>query len=640
VNLAFPRPSFSVSGLGTVLAILVALVGALSAMVRLLTWFAFWDDEGYMLVSLAHYINEGHLYTQTSWYYGPFYFYAQGIFFQLLHLPVTHDMGRLVTLVYWVASSLLATVFVYRLSKSTFLACAAGLCSMLAGLVLTNEPGHPQQVVLLLYMIAARLSLPSLSGRYYLRFFLLGCVGAALAFTKVNVGLFYTAGLTQALVCLLPSGRIRSIGIVLTLIYAAASPWLLMHASLDYGFRGYFLLATVGGIVAFAFGALFRPHHPLSMRAALCSGGGLLAGTVLIIATTSLQGMSVGSLVGGVILNALHHPDVFYRPLGVSRLNLLAALILTAGVVGLRSSGRRLAESRWLDVLRCIAGIGSIWLLILDPRVQLLTLDHRIQWVMPLLPLTLIPQSRWERDAVALFPRFFITYMAVTQFLEPYPVAGSQTGIAAVPMILWAFLCIADGIAGLRAASYRLSQGSGEGLRLDAMIGGTILVIFAGVSMVVSARSPFPPATTGLRGSAWLHLPPEQAIPFESIVRNVSTNCSTLFTMPGMGSFNIWSGVPTPNGWNLTTWMKGISSDRQAEILRIIKSDSQACAILNRRIARFWDEDETGMEAALPLAYYVITEMPKIAEFGEYEIRVHPHRSSPWFGVGAQVRGQ
>ena len=441
MNLAFPWLLFRVSGLWPVVAVLVALTGALAATPRLLTWFADYDDEGYMLVSLGHYINNGHLYTQTFSQYGPFYFYSQGIFFQLLHLPVTHDMGRLVTLVYWVASSLLGAVLVYRLSRSTSLACAAGLCVMLAGSVLTYEPGHPQQVVLLLYMIAACISTPSLSERYRLRFFLLGCVGAALAFTKVNVGVFYIAGLAQALVCLLPSGKIRSIGIVSTLIYAAASPWLLMHASLDHGFRGYFLLATVGGIVTFACGALARPHHRLPMRAALCSGAGLLTGTVLIIVATSLQGMSMGSLVWGVIIDALHHPDVFYLPLSVGLLNLLAALILTAGVVGLRLSGRRLAELRWLDVLRCTAGIGLIWLL---------TLDHRIPWVVPLLPLTLIPQSHWERSAVALLPRFFITYMAVTQFLEPYPVAGSQTGIAAAPMIFGLSFASPTGSQGYR----------------------------------------------------------------------------------------------------------------------------------------------------------------------------------------------
>ena len=132
-----------ISGFCKVLAILVALAGAGAAAVRLLTTFGYWDDEGYMLVSLAHYVHGGHLYTETFSQYGPFYFYAQGIFFQLLHLPVTHDMGRLLTLVYWLAASVLAAVFIFRTFKSIYLACAAGLCTMLAGLVLTNEPDHP-----------------------------------------------------------------------------------------------------------------------------------------------------------------------------------------------------------------------------------------------------------------------------------------------------------------------------------------------------------------------------------------------------------------------------------------------------------------------------------------------------------------
>jgi hypothetical protein len=75
--------------------------------------------------------------------------------------------------------------------------------------------------------------------------------------------------------------------------------------------------------------------------------------------------------------------------------------------------------------------------------------------------------------------------------------------------------------------------------------------------------------------------------------------------------------------------MKGISAERQADILSIMKANSQVCAILNRSIVRFWDHDEAGI-AVLPLAHYVMIEMPKITEFGEYEIRVHPQRSSPW----------
>jgi hypothetical protein len=32
----------------------------------------------------------------------------------------------------------------------------------------------------------------------------------------------------------------------------------------------------------------------------------------------------------------------------------------------------------------------------------------------------------------------------------------------------------------------------------------------------------------------------------------------------------------------------------------------------------------------LPLAHYIMIGMAEITQFGEYEIHVHPNRSSPW----------
>jgi hypothetical protein len=527
----------------------------------------------------------------------------------------------LVTLIYWVASSILGAVFVYRSSKSTFMASAAGLCLMFNGLALTDEAGHPQQLVLLLYMVASCLSLPSPTGRIRLRFFLLGCVGAALVFTKVNVGVFYIAGLAYALFCLLPPGRIRSFGIALMLGYAASIPWLLMHASFNLGFVGYCLVATAAGVVTFAGGALVRSRDRLRFGTTMVAAAGLIAGTLIIVVATSLQGMSLYSLVWGTILNPMGLPKLFTLPLRVSNHVLLAILIVTAAIVGLMFSGRRLSQSKWFYVAQCAAGIGSILLLV---RYE------RIEWVASVLPLTLVPRLQWGRDDSLLFSRFFITAMAVTQFLEPFPAAGSQVEIAAAPMILWAFLCISDGVVGLNATWRRRPfHIVGKGLPLDALIGGTILVLFAVVSIRRSEYRRLPPASAGLEGSSWLHLPTEQAAQFGSIARNVGSNCRILFTMPGMGSFNMWSGVPTPNGWNHNDWMGGIPLDRQAEILRIMKSNTQACAILNRGFVRFWDKDDAAV-AALPLARYVMTDMPKVAQFGDYEILVHPSRSSPW----------
>jgi hypothetical protein len=57
-------------------------------------FFCRYDDEGYFLLMVKHYLDGGHLYTEVISQYGPFYTFAQTTFFRLLQLAVTHDAGR------------------------------------------------------------------------------------------------------------------------------------------------------------------------------------------------------------------------------------------------------------------------------------------------------------------------------------------------------------------------------------------------------------------------------------------------------------------------------------------------------------------------------------------------------------------
>jgi hypothetical protein len=395
----------------------------------------------------------------------------------------------------------------------------------------------------------------------------------------------------------------------------------LMHGGFPHGGRGYFLLATLGGIVTFSCGALARPSQPMLWRPVICGGAGVVVMTLAILVATRLQGTSLSTLISGVVLSPLQHPKTFYIPFDVSRPELVVALLALMGVICLRWGGVRVGDSRWLDVLRCVVGIGSI---------LVLPVLHRIDWVVGLLPLTLIPPSRGERSTGAVFCRLFITDMAVTQFLGAYPVAGSHLGIASAPMLLWAFLCTADGMGGLSLRPWTLLQKSWLGFRLDAAVGGLILIVFAttGVTMAITGTSQLSPASR-LNGSAWLHLPGELEAQFEPIVRSVAANCRMLFTMPGMGSFNIWSGVPAPNGWNVGGWVQAFNAERQSQILKLIQSEPEACVIVNRSNLQIWDRGNTNVEA-LPLPRYIIYDMPRLEQFGAYEIRVHPKRDAPW----------
>src|SRR5687767_306210 len=64
--------------------------------------FMFYDDEGYVLMSLKNFAGHGGLYRDVYSQYGPFPF----VFYYVLHglgLPFTHTAERLLTLGMWIA---------------------------------------------------------------------------------------------------------------------------------------------------------------------------------------------------------------------------------------------------------------------------------------------------------------------------------------------------------------------------------------------------------------------------------------------------------------------------------------------------------------------------------------------------------
>jgi len=610
------------------LAIAGAVIGLLFAKHTLAAVFRTYDDEGYALISLAHYLSRGHLYTETYSQYGPFYFYAQEACVRLLRLPVTHDTGRLVTLLYWMAAGLLGGGFVYRISNSLLLGSAATLACIRLGTVLANEPGHPQQVVLVLLMLSSCLSLSAGSGQKGTSLFLLGAVGAALIFTKINVGVFYIAALAHTVLCLLRPNSVRTIGVGFMLAYAVMTPVLLMHSNLLTAL-GYCLIAVLSGGVTFVCGSLLILDAWLPLYRALHAVAGIISATALIVIATVSQGMSVRTLVQGVLLDPAKQPQVFSWGLWIEPQYFLVAVLIVSCIGAIWLFRDRLAIlSNWAGALRCVAGLMVVFLLC---RPGLLPLPY-LAVCCAFLPLSVIPVKDRNWRLSDLLPRLFITDLAVTQFLQAYPVAGSQVGIAAAPMLLWAFVSILDGVDEFHG----LGRWGARPL-LNAALSGLIILPLS----VAMFRSAFPPhgylyPQSNLSGSASLHLPPEREQRFRFLASSIRANCSLLFSMPGMNSFNFWSGVPTPNGSNLTAWMRAFSPERQKQILDILQSNPRACVLYNKELVRFWGFTTEELERSL-LTSYITNDMPRVAEEGGYEIRVNPGRNSPWIEITREI---
>jgi hypothetical protein len=606
-----------------------------------MTVFQKYDDEGYVLLSLKAYLNGGHLYSDTFSNYGPFYYYAQWIFFRVLHFPVSHDGGRLVTLVYWLVSALFAGLFVQRISKSALLGGAAGLGCVTVGAFLANEPGHPQQVVLLLWMVAIYLGLPQTSGRTTLRMFLLGAIAAGLLFTKINVGVFYVAALASALVCVVKPGWIRLLGVSLSVIYVVTVPYFLMRSNFHRaGVEGYCLLAILCGTSTFALGSLIRPANPHSARTLLYAGSGLLATSLFIVIAGWLQGLSLATLLQGVVLYPMKYHNMYFKPFLLRMEVLQFAAIIIAGLVCVWLWRQKLGNFRvaaGVDAIRCVVGIATC--------LTIITGLHQAIWEMWLLlaflPLSLVPGVR-SFSATELFPRLFLTNLTATEFLVAYPVSGGQIALVTSLHLLWAFLCIADGTRGLAEAWGQSSQGVGRKFRLGLMVSGVLLIVTAANAVVRTTLRDLPPGSS-LDGSSLLHLPAyatssrsawrragaDDERDYEFLSRSIAANCSVLFTMPGMGSFNFWSGVPTPNGWNVGPWMRLLDAERQQQILDRLQSTPAACVLYNPSLVAVWQTRQEEL-MVLPLAQYILSAMPKAATRGDYEIRVHPKRELPW----------
>jgi hypothetical protein len=247
----------------------------------------------------------------------------------------------------------------------------------------------------------------------------------------------------------------------------------------------------------------------------------------------------------------------------------------------------------------------------------------------------LLPIDGEPRLPSDYFPRLFVTGVAATQFLQPYPVAGSQLNSAAAPLLLWAFLCVHDSADGMfRLAPKALSRVTSLGLG-KTILGGSMVIVLTITLLrggTLQQRFPYPPSS--LPGATTLHLSPEMEDTYQFLAQNVRKNCDVLFTLPGMGSLNFWSEVPTPNGFNLTAWMRGFSPERQEQILKIMENDPRACVVYNAELVDFWTATAQDLDTS-PLSKYILNQMHVVAQRNGYQILVQPHRESPWIFADA-----
>ena len=421
---------------------LLTVLGGIWAYYRALTGFSFWDDEGSMMASVKQYLGGLRLYNQVWSGYGPVYYFYNWLLRSSTGTPVTHDVVRISSLLPWLVTALVCAWIILRATDSLVLATLGHLLTLYSLQFFAFEPGHPQELCILLLVCLVASGTLIGQRRHFLGIILLGVLPAALLLVKVNIGIF--AALATGLSLSFHAGE-NQLSKIFRASFVAASlflPFALMRHQLGDPQAVVYCVLLIASVAALS-QVLFRVDKTTSIT--YRDFGIVVTSFVVTFATIVLvliaQGSSLQSMLDRLVLLHLRISvgGLWYAPVSLSAKWLYWALsgMAAAGWVAFSMKNKGHWSSEYFFPIKLLFGLGIIAALFSTNRSQLLAFATPFCWLL-LYPL---PESGVSQ---LVFSRTLLCTTAVIQTLYAYPVAGSQVLFIRILMIVVGVICIDD----------------------------------------------------------------------------------------------------------------------------------------------------------------------------------------------------
>lgn len=541
--------------------------------------FMYYDDEGYVLLSLKNFAEHGGLYRDVYSQYGPFPF----VFHYGLHtlgFPFTHVAGRLLTLAAWAGCALCCAALVRQATRS-FILTLVVLAAVFPYLwIMVSEPSHPGSLIAIAIAVAAAAGYRAIAHeRPRIWALVAGAVAAALALTKINVGGFVVLSGLAWILLHHENNTVRRWAPAVLALGSVLVPLALMRPMLGVEwiqtFALVFACSSAAAATVMALDAEPRTGWP---TLGTCFAGGaavaaIVLGVIFVRGTTPLE------LINGILIAPLKQPAAFnlrYTWSAGAGLFAIASLLVCVTALALRRRGHAIVDPA-VAVLRLIAAGGAAFAVLGYPD----TSPDRIVFGYGAPSLWVILWPLPGESAASRAARAWVGLLALGQFLHAFPVAGSQ--------IAWGtFLALPLAAIGAHEAFRFLqrhltpSPARLRALTLAGLALGVALVATVGWRFKGAANRYHEGSDLALPGAELLRLPTEATALFRLLATNASAHGDLLFTEPGMFSFNLWTGLPTPTLANVTHWFSLLAPARQQAIIAKLEAHPRTCIIVQR----------------------------------------------------------
>jgi len=597
----------------------LAAVLALAGFWLLFSTFLIYDDEGYVLLSLKNFSLHGGLYDLVYTQYGPFIYLLYDALHRVLDFDFTNTAGRWITLVNWLGTAVVCAILVARQTRSALWTAftLAGVFTYLW--VMINEPVHPGGLLALLVALGAWLGSEAwAAGRLRAFVAITAATGVALAFTKINVGVFFLAATYTWLALNSTPGRLARPLVWLAAVACAALPFGLMNTLKDARWVQLFAVVFTTGTLAVILMAPAVARPVVTLRTWAWFAGSGMAASVLLLVLTLARGTSPHGLLDGMILEPMKHPGVFFFAMNW-RIGTWVLALVSLALAGWASWARQLDRPAFRHLVAATRLTAAA--VFLCSPLQLiptgmaawgLCYGVTLAWVFAV-PLGDEPRNGPTRTWVALLLGF--------QCLHAYPVAGTQ--------INWGtFLWVPLLVLGLHDA---LPVWRGWLGRFAGWMGLAGALVIVGVTLVM----PWQLARIGrahyssdqplaLPGAANIRPSNDILYAVRIMDENARAHADMLFTFPGLYSFNLWTGLPTPTLANATHWFSLLSPVQQQDIIDRLSSTPRAALIVERDVLDYLAK--TGFHPAGPLYDWLMQNYAKAFDLDGYELWVRHGR--------------